>query len=139
MKAFLWNACLRDSCYNCSFKKKNRVSDVTLADYWGISNVHPKMNDNKGISLLIVNNDKGRELFELIRDNIKYVKTDLEKALKYNPAMVESVKCDSHREDFFNNLESMDFDNLVKRYSDNGSISQKILKKGIRIFKRIIK
>lgn len=58
MQAFLKNICLRESCYNCSFKKKNRVSDITLADYWGIDKVHPKMNDNKGISLVLVNSIK---------------------------------------------------------------------------------
>ena len=34
MQAFLKNVSLRESCYNCSFKKINRLSDITLADFW---------------------------------------------------------------------------------------------------------
>ena len=54
--------CLRDSSYDCSFKKKYRESDITLADFWGIQKVDETMYDNKGTSLVILNSDKGREL-----------------------------------------------------------------------------
>jgi len=54
MRAFLKDVCLRDSCYKCSFRKEHRVSDITLADCWGIRNIKPELDDNKGISLIKV-------------------------------------------------------------------------------------
>ena len=48
MQAFLQNACLRPSCHACHFKKLNRVSDITVADYWGVQNQQPDMDDDKG-------------------------------------------------------------------------------------------
>ena len=60
MRAFLQNISLRESCYNCQFKKYNRNSDITLADFWGISKVKPEINDHKGTSLVIINSNKGK-------------------------------------------------------------------------------
>ena len=60
LRAFLNDICLRDSCYQCNFKKKNRLSDFTLADFWGIDNIDKSMNDDKGISLVVVNSNKGK-------------------------------------------------------------------------------
>ena len=114
MKAFLSNICLRDSCYNCSFKKKYRISDITLADYWGIDNIHPNMNDDKGTSLVIINSDKGKELFELIKDNLKYIETNLDETIKYNPSMVKSVNHCKNEKLFFEQMDNIQFDTLVE-------------------------
>ena len=138
MKAFLKNTILRDSCYNCSFKKKNRVSDITLADYWGVENVHPELNDNKGISLLIVNSEKGNELFKNISKYLIYKKTDLNTAIKYNPSYINSVNSDPNREVFFNNLEKMDFEDLVKKYTQKNPWYRRLLGKIKRIIKKIL-
>lgn len=40
MRAFLKDVCLRPSCYACKFKSIYRQSDITLADFWGIQNIH---------------------------------------------------------------------------------------------------
>ena len=60
-KAFLRNICLRRSCYACKFKSKNGFSDITLADFWGIQNVLPQMDDGKGTSLILVKSEKTPE------------------------------------------------------------------------------
>lgn len=139
MQAFLKNTILRDSCYNCHFKKINRISDITLADYWGIQNVHPELNDNKGTSVLIVNSKKGEELFNQIKDKIKFVETDIKKIIEYNPALIESAKMDKNRKLFFENLDNIEFDELVKKYTYKRPLYRRILSKIKRIIKRIIK
>lgn len=64
MKAFLSNISLRDSCTSCKFKKENRVSDITLADFWGINYIKPEMNDEKGTSLVIFFEDINKKSFD---------------------------------------------------------------------------
>lgn len=135
MQAFLKNTSLRNSCYNCSFKKKNRVSDITLADFWGIENVLPEMDDNKGTSLVIVNSNKGEEFFEKIKNNINYKEVDLDEAIKYNKSMIESVKQDKNRKKFFENLDKMKFDKLVKKYTYKRGIIKRIYSKIKNILK----
>ena len=135
MQMFLQNICLRDSCYACKFKKYNRISDITLADFWGINHIMPEMNDDKGTSLVIVNSEKGKRLFEEIKDSIVYETANLDDALKYNPSMIESVKVNNKRESFFEDLDEMDFESLAKKYL----VKTSIIKRGIRKLKRIIK
>lgn len=138
MQAFLKNTTLRDSCYNCHFKKINRVSDITLADYWGINEIHPEFYDNKGTSVLIVNSDKGNELFNLIKDKIKYIETDFNYIKKRNSSLVKSVAEDKNREKFFENLNNIDFQKLVKKYTYKRPLYKKILSKCKRIIKKIL-
>lgn len=139
MQAFLKNTILRDSCYNCSFKKLNRISDITLADFWGIQNIMPELDDNKGTSLVIVNSKKGQELFENIKEKIIFKNVDIQEAIKYNMSMIESAKMDKNRKKFFENLDKLDFDKLVKKYTYQPSIFKKIEFKIKGVIKRIIK
>lgn len=81
---FLSNYILRPSCYNCKSKGKNRTSDFTVADFWGVDTIIPEMADDKGTSLLLINSDKGAEIFNKISNEIYYKKVDKSEALKYN-------------------------------------------------------
>jgi hypothetical protein len=59
---------LRDNCFNCRYAGKKRVGDITIADFWGyIPKKFKHRSYLKGTSMLIVNNSKGKELFELIK------------------------------------------------------------------------
>lgn len=125
MKVFLSNLCLRPSCYHCKFKGENRLSDITLADFWGIRNILPGMDDDKGISLVLIHSRKGRELFESIKNNIAYQPVEISAALKNNPAAFFSVQPHKKRSRFFKNLNRYDFERLVKKYGDPPSIRWK--------------
>lgn len=116
MKIFLNDIALRDSCYKCKFKKKHRISDITLADFWGINNVIPKMNDEKGTSLVIVNSKKGQDLMNEIKENIVYEEVDFEKAISNNLSMTTSPLQSEKREEFFKDLENYDFEYLIEKY-----------------------
>lgn len=139
MQAFLRNTSLIESCYNCQFKKKNRTSDITLADFWGIENIAPEMDDDKGTSLVIINSEKGRQIFEQIKDKIIYKEVDFEKAIQYNPSMIKSVKLDPNREKFFENLDQMPFDELVKKYTYKPTMFRRILWKVKQIVRELLR
>ena len=116
MRAFLKDVCLRPSCYACKFKTLHRESDITLADFWGIRNLLPEMDDDKGTSLIFVNSTKGESMLEKIKDRIIYKEVDINKAVKYNSAAIKSVVYNPKRDDFFKDLSELDFDKLVKKY-----------------------
>lgn len=86
MQMFLKDVCLRQSCYNCPAKGIYRVSDVTIADFWGIQSEHPDFDDDKGTSFVIVHNPKVIALFS---DGCKIKEIDLNSGLRHNPAMVK--------------------------------------------------
>lgn len=135
MQLFLKNLCLRPSCYDCSFKNKVRRSDITLADFWGVKNVLPEMDDDKGTSLIIIHSKKGQEIFEKISGSLDFIKTDIDKAILYNSSMIKSVEIPSRRKDFFATMNK----NPTKAINKYGKVTplKKILRFVSKIFKRI--
>ncbi len=120
LKLFLSDVCLRPSCYVCSFKSLHRESDITLADFWGIQNILPKMYDDKGASLVFVNSANGKKAFEEIQDDMICKEVEINNAVYYNQAAIKSVKLNPQRDDFFKELNFMDFDKLANKYSHSG-------------------
>lgn len=123
MRGFLQDVYLRPSCYSCKAKTMERVSDITIADFWGIDNIVPEMNDDKGTNLVLVHTNNGKEILEKLRKDIQIRQVEPEKALQYNFAAVRSVKYNEKREDFFRKMD---------RYEDN--ISELIEKEVVPVY-----
>lgn len=134
MKAYLKNICLRPSCYKCRFKSLYRESDITLADFWGVQKILPEFYDDKGTSLVFVNSEKGKQIFNRVKKDMRYRKVDIEEVIKYNLAAVESVKCHPKRNLFMLNMKKMSFEKLVKKYC-----SDLVFMRVKNILKKIIK
>ncbi len=135
IKAFLKHLSLRESCTDCKFKKNNRLSDITLADFWGINHIAPEMNDNKGISLVIVNSQKGQELMKDISEMMVSKEVDFENAISRNPSFNTSSKKNEKSHLFFEKLGEVDFEELVKEYIPKEDLLTKVKKKIKRMFK----
>jgi NAD-dependent dihydropyrimidine dehydrogenase PreA subunit len=100
MQAFLSDLILRPSCYMCPAKSGKSGSDITIGDFWGIEHIKPEIDDDKGLSLVMVHNeDKIYSIESIERTGIAY-----SDAVKYNPAAVKSVGCPTYRDLFFRNL-----------------------------------
>ena len=136
-KLFLQDKILRNSCYNCSFKKTSRNSDITLADFWGIKNVIEDFDDDKGTSLVIINSEKGQKLYEQIKNEIKYQEVDFNEAIKYNLSMISSVKKPKEREYIFKDLDDKGYEYISQKYTKI-SLIKKIKSKIKRIIKKIL-
>lgn len=126
MQSFLRDACLRESCYECKFKKKNRISDITLADFWGMKNIVPELNDDKGTSLVIINSKKGAKLFNDIKEKTIYKEVDFEESIKYNKSMTEAAKVPKHRREFLEFVNNKNFNKAVKKYTKKPTMIQRI-------------
>lgn len=116
MKVFLKDLCLRPSCYDCHSKSLHRNSDITLADFWGIKEICPEMYDNKGTSLVFINSDKGKKLFDKILKDIKYQEVDINNASRYNPSSFKSVNIPEKREEYMANIFNNQFNKYSKKY-----------------------
>ena len=127
LKAFLRNIALRDSCYNCRFKDSSKVSaDITLGDFWGIEQVAPEFNDNKGVSAVILNTEKGLGIFKEVSSSTINKEIDIDTIVKYNSALTKSVSPSKNREKFFADLDKKDFDKLASKYLKKPSVLRKI-------------
>lgn len=138
MRAFLDNVCLRPSCYNCAFKTLHRESDITLADFWGIEKILPEMDDDMGTSLIFANSINGRSFLKKIENNMRCIEVDIDMAVLYNTSATKSVRSNIKRESFYNELEKIPFDQLVKKYCSE-SISKKMQKKVKTILLKVLR
>jgi hypothetical protein len=68
---------IRESCYKCPFAKISRVGDITLGDYWGIERYHSGLDTFNGVSAVLINNEKGKELLARVKDMV-LIKTKVE-------------------------------------------------------------
>ena len=88
IQGFLHNLYLRPCCYSCKFKSGQSGADLTLGDFWGIGLSRPELDDDKGVSLVVVNSEKGRLACESLA--IDWVQVDYSVAAESNGALVRS-------------------------------------------------
>ncbi|SHO52353.1 polysaccharide pyruvyl transferase family protein [Anaerocolumna xylanovorans] len=84
-RAFSDDNIQRPCCYTCEFASpKLGVGDITIGDYWGIAKQHPEMADEKGVSIIKINNEHGLMFFEEFRDQFNLTESTYEKAYAAN-------------------------------------------------------
>lgn len=114
MGAFLSNLSLRPICYNCPAKAGRSGADITLGDFWGIENVRPEMDDDRGVSLAFVYGEDICMSSELIAEEIPY-----EDAVRCNKCMTHSVKEPVNRKYFFSILSRSRFGRAYRSTSSS--------------------
>ena len=140
--AFLKEMINRTSCYSCIFASKLRITDFTIADFWGIGKIKPDLDSTKGVSLLTVNSEKGKSLLNIFKNNTSILeKVDIDVAAKYNH--FSNVPEHKNRDKFFEGIKkgSINSDNVIdvmNKYT-RVSIVKKILRKGKRIAKKVLR
>ena len=138
----------RKSCYNCSYNTVSRVSDITVADYWGVSSYHQNMAIREGISALMVNTDKGAALLSRIQDKLDLQTTKIENIAKANNlSITETPKIVKHpaiREAFFYTLKDKGWTVAERKYLYNRTrlklwIKMKLPARCVEMLKKILR
>lgn len=113
MRGFLANLYLRPACYRCPSKSGKSGADITLADFWGVEHMMPRLDDDKGTGLILVNTAKGKCMYNklpTISEEVPY-----KQAFAGNHAIEISASAPLQREYFFDKLGTEDFSRLVGR------------------------
>ena len=97
-----WN--MRPSCFQCPFKNAKRISDFTLADAWGVSHSTPEINDNKGLSSVVVHSKKGLELWNILNGKIDSVQVSIDDIAAGNSNLITNKPQTGDRKLFFETL-----------------------------------
>lgn len=135
MRAFLQNASLRDSCFTCPSKRKCG-SDITLGDFWGVDESHPEIDDDEGVSCVLVNTEKGMRAFEGVEALITQGKSSLQEVLPGNACLDHSVEPYESRRDFMDDVaSSMPIPEMMHRWSFKPSFMQRIKAKVRGLFR----
>ena len=136
-KAFIAMLFSRPSCHNCKFCDSNRKADITIGDFWGIEHYHPEFKDENGISLICVNSENGKRLFDNIKNEMEFVESNLEDAFKYNHN--SNIPENKNRTRFFNGIKSgkINETNIIQymqKYTKKPFV-KRVIDKAIRMIK----
>ena len=114
----------RPSCHNCQFSNINRVGDITLADFWGIERNAPSFEDSKGVSLVLINSEKGKNVFTEAVDDLEYIKCDIRNCIQ--PTLVKPSSPSPRRALFWKSYQERGFSGTLAEYVKPVSASQRL-------------
>ncbi len=109
----------RHSCGKCHFANTVRPGDITLADFWGWEKTDPSLNaDDRGISLVFLNTEKGRRLFEGAGKYMDIVPAELDMCIQSNMRMPSGIN--PYRMKFEEDYVKYGFEYVYSRYGEDG-------------------
>ena len=146
---FLNSYTYRENCYSCPFASEYRQGDITIGDYWCIDLIHPeylienggKMDEKKGASCLVINNEQGKKLMKKYGQGVALFESTYEKASQYN-AQLKQPSCMKKEREVVLELKKQGYEEIERWYQKRLSrirfirkiraMIPKWIKKGIR-------
>lgn len=105
------NLYMRPCCSTCKYKEIPRISDISLGDFWGLK--HNNTNLYKGISVVLINSEKGNMYFAQAKERLYFEYHTLDEAITGNGCLLNSAPMGKKRALFFEQIDSLDFTQLV--------------------------
>ena len=119
-----------EACYGCAYARPERVSDVTLADYWGLGVMKPFNHPtHKGVSLLLVNSDKALVLLKECSD-LFFEERPLEEAIQGNHNLSHTSARPDGRDTYYDDSQKLSISELANKYG---------IKETLRDYLRLLK
>ena len=84
---FLCHEILRPACHQCRYSNFCRPGDVTLGDFWGIEKDFKQFDDDKGVSLVMVNTEVGEKIWKAIQKSAEYFEISQDQCIQPNLEM----------------------------------------------------
>ncbi len=115
MQLFLSNKLQRQSCFRCPYNTLHRPGDISLGDFWGIGKVNPEVDDNKGISMVLINNIKGNDLWQSVAAETSYFTSDINTAIAGNKVLVQHLPSDKGRNEFYHDYTTHGYNTAIAK------------------------
>lgn len=115
---FLGGYISRESCYVCPFSSLDRPSDITMGDFWGYQKTRPELANDKGLSLLLVNTEKGKALLERLKEQGLFFSTVSEDSVSKseNKNLYKPTHRPPERTEIYSELEKHGFEYISGKY-----------------------
>ena len=116
LRAFFSDTCDRPACYECSFKKRYRVSDMTIWDCFSVYDFDKSMDDDKGTTRVLCHTNKGKQLVQAMGTIAFCKEVSPDRLVAGVKEMTESVKMNPKRKQFMEEARSLSGKELIKKY-----------------------
>lgn len=118
--AFYSGIAQRDSCFSCKYTNLDRPGDLTIADFWGVENCLPSFADKRGVSLVMLNTEKGTQLFEQIKNTCDFEVCAVESALSAQPHTRQPLEESPLRAAFWEEYHKNGYEAAIRKYLNCG-------------------
>lgn len=115
IKSFEEGIIFRESCYNCPYARPTRISDITICDFWGLDNYTNQFNCKDGVSAVLLNTNKGEELFHMCSDKMHYEEHNINHCIKYSGQLNKAFKRPRTRNYFLSKYEKGKFSIIANK------------------------
>lgn len=113
-KSFLNSVNYREACYNCKYANQNRVGDITLMDYWGVEKIYPEFMDEKGVSAILINTEKGQNILDILKEKMYMLETSVDLIARRNQNLKEPSTRTPIRENAYKDIDKLEFNEYAK-------------------------
>ena len=110
---FLKGSNYRECCYDCRYCTKERISDMTIGDYWGIEKEHPKFYSTKGVSVVLLNTRKGTDCYSECEGDFLVCESEFEKAVRKNHNLIRPTQRTEQRDSIYARMDAPDYFDTV--------------------------
>ncbi|MBE7047850.1 MAG: 4Fe-4S dicluster domain-containing protein [Ruminococcaceae bacterium] len=112
----------RNGCYDCQYTTVERVSDITLADFWGIEKYDFDGNVDAGVSMVITNSEKGRNAFDAIREKTISKEFPIQYGIESNHCLTHRTEKPRQRDAIIEELATRGYEPTAEKYFKSGFI-----------------
>ena len=116
LRAFFADLSDRPICYECPFKKRHRVTDLTCWDFFDVYRVDKSFDDNRGVTRVLVQDKRGQELIERASKYARVVEIDPDAACEGARELTKPVDKNPRRDAFMADVASMDGKRLMEKW-----------------------
>ena len=115
LRGFIKHACLVSACHACPIKSGPPVADLTLGDFWVLPKVRPELDDDKGLSAVLVHTERGQAAMKEVRERLVLTECPYS-YFDGHGTLKKSVDPHPRRDEFFAELDKLPFDDLATKY-----------------------
>lgn len=124
---------MNEGCFECKYTSINRISDITLADFWGVKKQHPDLFDENGVSFVLINSSKGQNVF----NHCKNIEEQLVSVTDTDqPSLHSPVAIPEKYNAFWADYHKKGFNYIVRKYYHGGTIYRAISEIYHKVLKR---
>jgi hypothetical protein len=135
VELFRYDLALRPACTSCKFASIHRQGDITIGDFWGIDAVYPEMNDDKGVSAIMVNTEKGKTFIPALEEAMELKPCKPEQIAARQPNMSRPSSRSTKADVFAEDMKCLPFKSVLKKYTRVG-LKRRLIDTAKTILKR---
>ncbi len=109
------NLIMRDECYECPFSSVEREGDITVGDFWNVKKAVPSFYNEKGVSSVLCNTEKGKALFLSVIEKFYTVLVSTEDCIQ--PNMMHPTEKNPLSDKFWIEYQNKGFRYVRKKYA----------------------